>query len=75
MEKQWRSLEEYKNGRKPEPERLHEEKHKNAVLDVLDNKLADPLMHMLRNAVDHGIDDAVRAVQVGGPAGGGALQQ
>jgi len=38
MEKQWRSLEEYKNGRTPKEENSVESKHKNAVLDVLDSK-------------------------------------
>ena len=38
MEKQWRSLEEYKNGRTPKEEKSVESKHKNAVLDVLDSK-------------------------------------
>jgi len=41
MEKQWRSIDEYKNGRNPESERQKEAKHKNAVLDVLDSKLVD----------------------------------
>lgn len=37
--------------------------------DVL-NKLADPLMHMLRNAVDHGIEDSdARAAAGKSPAG------
>ena len=34
--------------------------------DVL-NKLADPLMHMLRNAVDHGIEAAEQRVVIGKP--------
>ena len=34
--------------------------------DVL-NKLADPLMHMLRNAVDHGIEDAGTRAAAGKP--------
>ena len=38
MEIQWRSLEEYKNGRTPKEEKSVESKHKNAVLDVLDSK-------------------------------------
>ncbi len=37
--------------------------------DVL-NKLADPLMHMLRNAVDHGIEDFDTRVAAGKPATG-----
>lgn len=41
MEKQWRSIEEYKNGKNREEERVTETKHKNAVLDVLDSKAVD----------------------------------
>ncbi|RLD72203.1 MAG: molybdopterin oxidoreductase [Bacteroidetes bacterium] len=41
MEKQWRSIEEYKNGRKLTSEKKSEKKHKNAVLDVLDSKVVD----------------------------------
>jgi len=41
MEKQWRSIEEYKNGRKLNKEQQNEDKYKNAVLDVLDSKLVD----------------------------------
>jgi Fe-S-cluster-containing dehydrogenase component/anaerobic selenocysteine-containing dehydrogenase len=41
MEKQWRSLEEYKNGPDPAPEVHGESIHKNAVLDVLDSKVVD----------------------------------
>ncbi len=37
--------------------------------DVL-GKLADPMMHMLRNAVDHGIEDADTRSARGKPAGG-----
>ncbi|MCP4764717.1 MAG: response regulator [Gammaproteobacteria bacterium] len=37
--------------------------------DVL-NKLADPLMHMLRNAVDHGIEDTERRTASGKPGAG-----
>ncbi len=37
MEKQWRSMDEYKNGRDPGDERKGEKKHKNALLDVLDS--------------------------------------
>jgi chemotaxis protein histidine kinase CheA/ActR/RegA family two-component response regulator len=37
--------------------------------DVL-NKLADPLMHMLRNAVDHGIEVAEQRVVIGKPESG-----
>lgn len=41
MEKQWRSIEEYKNGRGLKEDRAGESKHKNAVLDVLDSKAVD----------------------------------
>ncbi len=41
MEKQWRSIEEYKHGRNREEERGTEALHKNAVLDVLDSKVVD----------------------------------
>jgi len=41
MEKQWRSIEEFKNGRIREEERGTESKHKNAILDVLDSKVVD----------------------------------
>jgi Fe-S-cluster-containing dehydrogenase component len=41
MEKQWRSIEEYKHGRDPDRERRVEEKHKHAVLDVLDSHVVD----------------------------------
>ena len=41
MEKQWRSIEEYKNGKNREEEHISEAKHKNAVLDVLDSKVVD----------------------------------
>ena len=41
MEKQWRSIEEYKNGRIREEERGTESKHQNAVLDVLDSKVVE----------------------------------
>ncbi len=37
--------------------------------DVL-NKLADPLMHLLRNAVDHGIEDSDTRVAAGKPPAG-----
>jgi chemosensory pili system protein ChpA (sensor histidine kinase/response regulator) len=37
--------------------------------EILD-KLADPLMHILRNAVDHGIESAEQRVQRGKPAHG-----
>ncbi len=38
MEKHWRSIEEYKDGRKPEVDHSLEKKHQNAVLDLLDSK-------------------------------------
>ncbi|TFH28379.1 MAG: 4Fe-4S dicluster domain-containing protein [Bacteroidia bacterium] len=41
MEKQWRSIEEYKYGRNREEERGTEALHKNALLDVLDSKVVD----------------------------------
>ena len=41
MEKQWRSLNEFKNGRDLHSEQQHDKKHKNAVLDVLDSKVVD----------------------------------
>ncbi|MDX2431379.1 MAG: hypothetical protein QNK35_10620, partial [Bacteroides sp.] len=41
MEKQWRSIEEYKKGIDPSQEIRTEEKHKNAVLNVLDSKIVD----------------------------------
>ena len=41
MEKQWRSIEEYKNGRDLTSENKKEQKHKNEVLDVLDSKIVE----------------------------------
>jgi len=41
MKKQWRSIEEYKNGPDRQQERSAEGRHKNEVLDVLDSKLVD----------------------------------
>jgi len=41
MEKQWRSIDEYKNGGQLDEEKKVEKKHKNAVLDVLDSKVVD----------------------------------
>jgi Fe-S-cluster-containing dehydrogenase component len=41
MEKYWRSIDEYKDGRSTEEVRGVEEKHKNAVLDLLDSKAVD----------------------------------
>jgi molybdopterin-containing oxidoreductase family iron-sulfur binding subunit len=41
MEKQWRSIEEYKHGKNREEESGTESRHKNAVLDVLDSKVVD----------------------------------
>ncbi|MEN8227864.1 MAG: 4Fe-4S dicluster domain-containing protein [Bacteroidota bacterium] len=41
MEKQWRSIEEYKNGRDLYEERSGESKHKNAVLDLLDSSVVE----------------------------------
>ncbi len=41
MEKQWRSIEEYKNGSDLTSEKKREQKHKNEVLDVLDSKIVD----------------------------------
>ena len=41
MEKQWRSIDEYKNGRNLKSEQQREQKHKNEVLDVLDSKMVD----------------------------------
>ncbi|MGW8316111.1 MAG: hypothetical protein ACWGNV_10955 [Bacteroidales bacterium] len=41
MEKQWRSLEEYKNGPDRQQEKSAESKHKHAVLDVLDSELVE----------------------------------
>ena len=41
MEKQWRSIEEYKKGPEPDQERQVEEKHKNVVLDILDSSVAE----------------------------------
>ncbi len=40
--------------------------------DVL-NKLADPLLHILRNAVDHGIEDAATR-EIGGKPRGGLIK-
>lgn len=41
MEKQWRSIEEYNNGRDLGEEKRNESRHKNAVLDVLDSRAVD----------------------------------
>ena len=41
MEKQWRSIEEYKNGTDLTSEKKREQKHKNEVLDVLDSKIVE----------------------------------
>ncbi len=41
MEKQWRSIEEYKNGSDLNEEVIGESRHKNAVLDVLDSNVVD----------------------------------
>ena len=41
MEKQWRSIEEYNKGTDPYQEVQAEEKHKNAVLNVLDSSVVD----------------------------------
>ena len=41
MEKQWRSIEEYNNGREQREDKKEEGRHKNAVLDVLDSKVVD----------------------------------
>jgi Fe-S-cluster-containing dehydrogenase component len=41
MKKQWRSIDEYKNGRNREEERGTESQHKNAVLDMLDSKVVE----------------------------------
>ena len=41
MEKQWRSIEEYKNGRDQSEKKGGEEKRRNAVLDVLDSRAVD----------------------------------
>jgi len=41
MEKQWRSINEYKNGPDPQSGSEGESEHKNAVLDVLDSKVVD----------------------------------
>ncbi len=41
MEKQWRSIEEFHNGPERRKADAAEEKHKNAVLDVLDSKAVD----------------------------------
>ncbi len=40
--------------------------------EVLD-RLVDPLMHLLRNAVDHGIEDSIERVQSGKPADGNLI--
>ncbi|MDF1575077.1 MAG: 4Fe-4S dicluster domain-containing protein [Bacteroidales bacterium] len=41
MEKHWRSIEEYRDGRNPEEVDSDEDKHKNAVLDLLDSKAVE----------------------------------
>ncbi|MCK4751542.1 MAG: hypothetical protein KAT15_31005, partial [Bacteroidales bacterium] len=41
MEKQWRSIEEFKNGRELSEKERGEEKHRHAVLDVLDSNVVD----------------------------------
>lgn len=41
MEKQWRSIEEYKKGPQPDQDRQVEEKHKNVVLDILDSSVVE----------------------------------
>jgi Fe-S-cluster-containing dehydrogenase component/anaerobic selenocysteine-containing dehydrogenase len=41
MEKHWRSIEEYRDGRNPEEERSSGEKHENIVVDLLDSKVVE----------------------------------
>jgi Fe-S-cluster-containing dehydrogenase component len=41
MEKHWRSIEEYRDGRNPEEERSNGEKHQNLVVDLFDSKAVE----------------------------------
>ena len=51
MQKHWRSIEEYHRGPDPKQERLAEEKHKNAMLNVLDSKVVDAFIRYYEREV------------------------